>query len=44
MVFAYSRVIADRVCGAVLPMPMRKDMKTAAYSMPMEQEPMRISS
>jgi len=44
MVFADSRVIVDRVCGAGLSMPIREDMKTAAYGMPMEQEPMRTSS
>jgi hypothetical protein len=44
MVFADSRVIADRVYGAVLPMSVREDMKTAACGMPMEQELMRTSS
>jgi len=43
-VFADSRVVADGVYGAALLMPMREDMKTAAYDMPIEQEPMRTSS
>ena len=44
MVFANSRDIANRVYGAVLPMLMMEDMKTAAYGMSMEQEPIWISS
>jgi len=44
MVFADSGVIADRVYGAALPMPMSEDMKTATCEMPMEREPMRTSS
>jgi len=33
MVFVDSRVIADGIYGAALPMPMKEDMKTAACGM-----------
>jgi hypothetical protein len=45
--FADLGIIADRAYGAVLPMPMRKDVKTTAggaCSLPMGQEPMKTSS
>ena len=44
MEFADLEVIADRVYGVVLTMPMREDMKTVACGIPMKQELMRTSS
>jgi hypothetical protein len=47
MIFADLGVIVDRAFGAVLLMPMRKDVKTTtgeACSLPMGQEPMETSS
>jgi len=45
MMFADSGVIANRVYGAVLPKPMRKDVKTTtgeACRLSMGQEPMGL--
>jgi len=47
MMFADLRVMARRAYGVVLPMPMRKDVKTTACeacSLPMGQEPTETSS
>jgi len=47
VVFADSEVIADKAFDAVLPMPMREDVKTTtgeACSLPTGQEPMETSS